>query len=67
MDSAWVRWRCYPRWRSPFFWRRCATPAASFIIDGEPGPTDTELRELLFLKAGEARAAGADRSPKIKY
>jgi hypothetical protein len=27
----------------------------------------TELRELLFLRAGEARAAGADRDPKIKY
>jgi hypothetical protein len=45
MDSAWVRWRGYTRWRSPFL-ARCVTPA---IIDEERGPTDTEkLRELLF-------------------
>jgi hypothetical protein len=68
MDSAWVRWRDYPRWRSPFLASLRDTPAASFIIDGERGPTDTDkLGELLFLQAGEPRAAGADRGPKIKY
>jgi hypothetical protein len=56
---------------------RLSTPAVPFFgvaarhrphIDGERGPTDTDkLRELLFLQAGGARAAWADRSPKIKY
>jgi hypothetical protein len=56
MDSAWVRWRGYLRWRSPFLALRRDTDR---IIDGERGPSDTDkLRELLFLQADEARAAG---------
>jgi len=56
MDSAWVRWRGYLRWRPPFLASRRDTDR---IIDGERGPTDTDkLRELLFLQADEARAAG---------
>jgi hypothetical protein len=64
MDSAWVRWRGYLRWWPPFL---ASLRDTGRIIDGERGPTETDkLRELLFLQAGEARAAGADHSPKIK-
>jgi hypothetical protein len=63
MDSAWVRWRGYPRWRPPFL---ASLRDTGRIIDGARGPTDTDkLRELLFLQAGAVRAAGADRSPKM--
>ena len=31
MDSAWVRWRGYPRWRPPFLGVAGAAPAASLI------------------------------------
>ena len=56
MDSAWVRWRAYPRWRPPFL---ASLRDTGRIIDGERGPTDTDkLRELLFFGCHKDQNAG---------